>query len=344
MFPRCEHASGAYASSVAPSSSPSAPRHTIASAEPGLRDYSCFNFRLRSELALAELEIAADPADPRPIVMVRLGTTPATLPGSSPAMDGLQASGDEALLEVTNTARFWVRGGREIVVEPLAGASDRNVRLFLLGSALGVLCHQRGVLPLHANAVVSGGEAFAFSGPSGTGKSSLSAYFASTGREILCDDVCVVSFDEAGCPLAWPGLPRLKLWRDAATRLGYETGGLESVIDGMDKFHLALPARQLAGPVPLRGLYLLSRAEHGAPEAPRRLGGREALEAIMANTYRASYLQPMGLAGRHFLQSSALANRIAVYAAPRLWGYDVFAAEAERLTRCFQHDAVPRAN
>lgn len=346
MIRRCGRAAGAYAPHVAPSSTfPLAhrPAVTPVPAAPGRQDYSCFDFRLRSDIPLTELEIADETADRRPIVTVRLAAIPAILAGSNEALDGLQVADDTALLEVRNTARYLVRAGTEIFVDPLPGASARNVRLFLLGSALGILCHQRGSLPLHANAVVSGGKAFAFSGPSGTGKSTLSAYFASTGRDVLSDDVCVVSLNAAGGALAWPGLSRLKLWGDAAARFGYESERLEPVVDAMDKYQIALPARNSTKAIPLRKLYLLSRAGPDDALAPRRLRGREAVEAIMANTYRASYLHAMGLAGRHFLQSSALANRIEVYAAPRLWGYDVLAAEAERLASYFSGDPAPRS-
>ena len=113
------------------------------------------------------------------------------------------------MLTVDGVGRYLVRGGAEILVDAAGGAAERDVRLFLLGSALGILCHQRGLLPLHANAVVANGAAYAFAGHSGAGKSTLAAHFAQAGYEILCDDVCVISFDEAGQPLAWPGLPRL---------------------------------------------------------------------------------------------------------------------------------------
>jgi hypothetical protein len=57
------------------------------------------------------------------------------------------------------------------------------------------------------------------------------------------------------------------------------------------------------------------------------------MEAIMAQTYRGQYLAPMGLTGRHFAQAAALTSRIEVYAASRVWGYDVFDREAERLAQ-----------
>ena len=297
------------------------------------RLYSCFDFRLRSEIALDEIGRAEDPADARPIVEIRFGAVPERLPGGGETAHGLQAAGDDALLAVTDTARYLVRAGREIVIEPLPGGSERNLRLFLLGSALGILCHQRGLLPLHANAIVVGNGAYAFAGPSGTGKSTLAAYFARAGYPVLCDDVCVIDVDHPGGPVAWPGLPRLKLWGDASAAFGHDRSRLDRVIDGMDKFHVALPAQQEARPIPFRRLYLLGRAEAGAEPDILPLRGRAAMEAIMAQTYRGLYLPVLGLTSRHFLQCAALAGRIQVYTAARAWGYELFDREAGRLAR-----------
>src|SRR6478609_1348845 len=111
-------------------------------AEPFL--YSCFDFCLSSEIELIELA-QADAGDARPVVDIRLGSVPEALAGAEPARFGIQSLGDEVLLSVTGNARYLVRGGREIIVDPAPAGSERNVRLFLLGSALGILCHQRGL-------------------------------------------------------------------------------------------------------------------------------------------------------------------------------------------------------
>src|SRR5436190_11076502 len=109
-------------------------------AEPFL--YSCFDFCLRSEIELIELA-RADADDARPVVDVRVGPVPDELAGAEPARFGIQTASDEVLLTVTGNARYLVRGGREIIVDPAPAGSELNVRLFLLGSALGILCHQR---------------------------------------------------------------------------------------------------------------------------------------------------------------------------------------------------------
>jgi energy-coupling factor transporter ATP-binding protein EcfA2 len=294
------------------------------------RLYSCFNFRLRSDIPLGELHPAEAGNDARPIVEVRVGALPETLPGGRTAPYGLQIADDEVMLTVANTARYLIRGGREVVVDRLEGGSERDMRLFLLGSALGILCHQRGLLPLHANAIVADGAAVAFAGPPGAGKSTLAAHFAHTGFEVLCDDVCVIEFDEGGRPLAWPGLPRVKLWGDAASAFGHDSSTLDQAIEGMDKYHVPLRRATQARPIPFRRLYVLSRAED-RPGEIRRLGGQAAMAEVMGQTYRGLYLAPMGLVERHFRQCAALLASAEVYSASRTWGYDVFQQQAGML-------------
>lgn len=299
--------------------------------------YPCFDFRLRSELPLAEFG-SGDAAEDRPAVEIRLDLVPEVLSGAAPPQRGLQATANEALLQVDGVARYLIRHGNEIVVQPAPGASERDVRLFLLGSSLGIVCHQRGLLPLHANAVVADGGAYAFAGASGAGKSTLAAHFSRRGYDVLCDDVCAVSFDETGAPQAWPGLPRIKLWGDALEAFGHDSASLDRAIEGHDKFHLPLPRVRRSGPVPLRRLYVLERGQDGAGVISP-LHGHRAMEAAMAHTYRGGYLKPLGLVARNFQQCLSLAGRIGIYEAHRAWGYDLFEQQAGLLEQHILADA-----
>jgi hypothetical protein len=294
--------------------------------------YSCFDFRLASDLPLDELAPAAAD-DRRPMVVVRLGAVEEQLANASASLHGLQVAGAVALLALPGIGRFLMNDGCEIVVDPHPGVSPRDLRLFLLGSVMGILCHQRGLLPLHANAIVAGGGAFAFAGPSGAGKSTLAGEFQRRGLRLLADDVCMVDFDEAGAAVAWPGIPRLKLWGDAAERFGLDCAELDRVNEESAKYHV--PSADIADPrpVPLRRLYLLSRADAGAPRGIVRLRGQQAMAALVANTYRGLCLRPMSLHARHFHQCAALLASVRVYSAPRLWGFDCFDREVDRLER-----------
>lgn len=294
--------------------------------------YSCFDFRLASQLPLPDLATAVDD-DARPLVELRVASLPALLPGAGPPHWHLQTAGTDALLQVPGVARFLMRDGQEILVDPVPGVSERRLLLFLLGSALGILAHQRGLVPLHANTVVANGGAYAYCGPSGAGKSTLAAHFQKSGYELLCDDVCPVGFDDRDRPMAWPGVPRLKLWPDAARALGHDPAGLDQIADGIEKYHLPVTPVGEPRAVPLRRLYVLGRAKVDGDGAITRLTGRDAMQAVLANTYRGMYLPTMGLAAWHFGQCAAMLGSIEVYSAPRVWGFEVFEREAERLER-----------
>ena len=166
--------------------------------------YSLFGLQLDSDLPLPELFEAA--ADPPADVRIEVGAVP--VDGEFEA--GLHAVDGGALLVIDKVARYFVGDGSRIVIEPDEFASERNVRLFLLGSVFGLLLHQRRMLPLHANAVEIDGSVAAFMGRSGAGKSTLAAWLNDRGFPLIADDVAVVDF-EGATPFIVPGLPRLRL-------------------------------------------------------------------------------------------------------------------------------------
>lgn len=280
--------------------------------------YGVFGLRLRSEIPLPELFPAAEPGEAD--VTIRFGR-----------VEGEHAIAPEAIrLVVPKVASYLVSGGREIVVDPVPGCSERNIRLFLLGSALGGILHQRGLLPLHANAIEIEGRAVAFMGHSGAGKSTMAAWFMDRGYRVLADDVCVVTMDETGRPLAHRGIPRLRLWREAIEVSGRTVEDYELSFDDMDKYNVPTPRAEVSGPVPLDHVYLLRKAEDG-PAGVRRLTGIEAVDALVANTYRGGYVGRIGATRRHLEACLALVRTAPVYAATRTWGFADFDAQAAAL-------------
>ena len=157
--------------------------------------YSAFSLTIDSELELPELVEGAGEPD----VVIRLGTvarsqTPSTID-------------DEVALPV-DIGRFHIRGGREIVVDPLPDADPFLLRTVLQGRLMAYLLRQRGCLPLHASAVAIDGRAILFLGESGAGKSTTAAAFYSRGHSVLGDDVGAVRVVDGAVELrtAWPGV------------------------------------------------------------------------------------------------------------------------------------------
>ena len=182
----------------------------------GQLHYSVFGLRVRSDLPLPQLFAA--PAKLR-LLTFRSGWRSCPIARTGPRAP-TPTTAACCWSSMTSLA-FKSATAVEILVEPAVDASDQNVRLYLLGSALGMLLHQRGLLPLHANCVEIDGQAFAFMGRPGAGKSTLAAWFHDRGYRLIADDVSVVGFDQQyERALVYPGVPRLQLWREALEASG----------------------------------------------------------------------------------------------------------------------------
>ena len=278
-------------------------------------DYSLFGLHIRSDLRLPELHAVTLASDPQ--VNVRLG------PVASAGQAGLVPIEKGAQLTIDEIARYAITDGSTITIDREVDVPDANVRLYLLGSAMGILLHQRGLLPLHANAVEIDGQAFAFTGESGAGKSTLAAWFHDHGFRIIADDVCAISFDQDQSPCVAPGLPRLRLWREALERSGRDAAAFERSYagdDNWDKFDVPLPHEStISGPVPLAGIYVLVK---GDALAIARLQGIEAIEAMFANTYRGVHVPEFGNVGQHWRSCIQLAANTPIFQLTRKWGLD----------------------
>ncbi|MFL6751761.1 MAG: hypothetical protein ACJ8FL_00820 [Sphingomicrobium sp.] len=280
-------------------------------------DYQIFGLNVRSDIALPELLSAPEGLEPD--VTVRVGNADAREPGRA----GLHAKGEALIFVVPEIARYRIEQGRDVVVEPAPGAPERNVRLYLLGSVFGAILHQRGLLPLHANAVEIDGKAVAFMGASGEGKSTLAAWFHDRGHRVIADDVCVIGFDETSRAMVRPGLPRLRLWKEALEATGRVANDFPRSWEGdddWDKFDVPLPRGVVASsPVELAAAYLLCRGDR---LEITRLGGLEAIEAAMENTYRGQHIAIAGDPKVHWESCVRLVGTTPVFRLARPWGLD----------------------
>lgn len=291
--------------------------------------YFVFGLRIFSEIELPELLVTEAPEGID--VTIRIGAVPG-VDADAPHMGPVAAVGNDGLvLDIEGTARFYVRAGVEIVVEPAPESSSRDIRTYLLGSVLGgMLCHQRGLLPLHANTIRMGDRAIAFAGQSGAGKSTLAAHFQSKGYDVLGDDVCVVSFNESGSPVVYPGILRLKLWNDAIEALGRNREGLQIISEGTEKYQysIAPPTRLL--PLPLERMYILDEKDT-APGSISRLTGSGAMDAVIGQVYRSHIPGLIGAMPRHMGLNVRLAKTLSIFRATRRRGFDIFGDEAGKL-------------
>ena len=246
-----------------------------------------------------------------PDVIVRYGPVPDALPDARVGGVCYQATSRQLLLSVSGVAKYLVSDGREIWVERAEKANDDDVRLFLLGSALGALLHQLGRLVFHGSAIETGGGAVALLGHSGEGKSTWAALFHQRGCPVMADDLCVIAPAESGELLLQPGFPQLNLWPDACQKMGLPLEKMRRVRPHLEKVAQSLHGNIASRPLPLRRLYVLHRT-HFLTAQFRELRGAEKLIVLVNHTYRAGYVAALGRSVAHFRQCESVARQLPV--------------------------------
>jgi hypothetical protein len=275
--------------------------------------YRIFGLNIASVIPLPATPVLHLQPDAIPDVVIVYGSVPETL--TNPPFKGVrfQAGNGELLLRVDGVARYFVQNGCRITILPEAGAHEDDILVFLMGSAMGALLHQRNILVLHAAAIVVNGQSVIFSGRSGIGKSTLAAGFHQRGYPFLSDDICAITTDN-GCPVVMPGFPRLKLWADALKKMETDKDQLKNVRWGKDleKYFLPVDGGFQGIPVPIQSVFVLETTNTEKMDITPLTGG-EKIDPLIDNTYRLCFLEGLGGKKDHFQQCAAVAVKAAVY-------------------------------
>jgi hypothetical protein len=188
--------------------------------------------------------------------------------------------------------------------------------VYLLGQILSFVLLARGVESLHGTVVRVDGEAIAFLGNCGYGKSTLAAMMLARQFAVLTDDLMVLE-QHGRTWIVHPGMPQIKLFPAVARALlGSDAGGTP-MNPGTSKLVFRLGGEQAArSPVPLKALYVLSepsspgtRASAGVLIEP--LSGRDAFLEVIRAAFNLVVLDPQRIANQ-FAFATRLAESVPI--------------------------------
>jgi hypothetical protein len=280
-----------------------------------MHSYTACGITFESEMELPGMEPAK--AYHQPSLQIRYGDVPDALEGATFEGAAYEAAPGRLLL-FTPPASFLVQNGREILVQPEPGASESDVRVFLLGSAFGAMLHQRSILPLHGSCVQVGDSAIVFSGHSGAGKSTLAAHLKERGYSVWSDDVSPIHVLPGVGAVVSPGFPRMRLWTEALKSLGLEPSNFEQPRKQVQKFDVPIQRELQQDFLPIRKLYVLSETRdfERDPQGIKEITGSNRLSVLLRQTYRFSYLEGLDQRTDHFRVAASVLQSVSMF---RLW-------------------------
>ncbi len=275
------------------------------------------------DLAIPELPagswgLAASVDPPIELVAEKPSSWPPLQPGPHDT-PFLQMGKGDLRLTVDDIGQFRITQGTRIAWHRQhESVSDQDIRTFLLGSAVGALLIQRGILVLHGNALEKDGRAIVCMGHSGAGKSTLAYALMLQGWRLLADDLVAISPD--GHVL--PGIPRIKLWHDAAKAFGLDPATLPPIRQGMNKYLLMGEALHRASrAVPLQGMYLIHQRQrnnddHDDRRMTRITSQKMAALRLRNQAFRPRFVRGLGQEGPNFMALAMLQNRVPLATLP----------------------------
>ncbi|MFJ7934430.1 aldolase [Sporosarcina sp. NPDC096371] len=219
---------------------------------------------------------------------------------------------DWLLFRVPESAIFLIQHGRKILVSPMNGADEDEIRLYMLGTCMGAILLQRKILPLHGSAIAIDGKAYAFVGDSGAGKSTLATAFLKKGYHLLSDDVIPVTLNHANVPIVTPAYPQQKLWLESLDHFGMESTDYQPLFVRDTKFAIPVESQFATEPLPLAGIFELVKGDH-LEICIQPIEKMQRFNTLYTHTYRNFILQRSDLLEWHFELSSKMMNKIHIH-------------------------------
>ncbi len=257
-----------------------------------MHSYFCYGLNVRSELKIPEF-LSAKETDAD--VEIRYGSRDEIeLEYDADQSYGLRKTPDEITLWIDDVGGLRVRKGRELLISPTENAKGDGFRFLVAGVGMGFILYQRGVSSLHGSAVAIDGEAVAFVGWKGMGKSTTAGIFHSRGYPVITDDVLPLTLPSE---VVWaiPSFPHLKLLPDTLEAALAEDPDAYLRVDSQSKKRSRGVTEEFPRQaLPLRCIYVLDWTEDSSDLAASPITGQEACLELLRHSFALRMFQKDG--------------------------------------------------
>lgn len=243
----------------------------------------------------------------------------------------------EFLYDFPEVAGYFVRDGKEIWIKPNSIDWD-SILLFFYSNALAALLFQRNLVPFHVSGVLDQeGNAWLFSAPSRTGKSTTAIMLQDLGYRLFTDDTCLLSVREEGI-FAVPSYPMLRAWKPTLDQQQVHSATDAFQIRAeVEKYGVYFHDHFVTQPSPVKGIFFLEMdGDRILIESQKPALG---MQALGNNIYRRQWIYGMKKQLLQFQSITAIAKHVPFFKAIRPKDKPSFKEFAQAL-----HEQILRGN
>ena len=243
--------------------------------------YRAFGFVIDSELEL--IQVTKDHTEEAPEINIRY----AKLSETGLSFNDFYQDSREYRMCPNGVANFRITDGKLIEVEPLSEKELAHIGVYILGTCMGAIMHQRKLFLMHGSCVTDGEHSVLLCGNSGAGKSTLASEFLKHGWKLLTDDVARIDGIDEKKPYVRSSYPSQKLWEDSLKNYKHEKEEIHSLYSRGDelKFGVDVSDMFVEGRRPLSLIVRLVVSDTIESDV-QLVEGFGKIEQIRQNTYR----------------------------------------------------------
>jgi hypothetical protein len=214
-------------------------------------------------------------------------------------------------------ARYYVKNGEEIIIEPHGNNRD-DILLYFYSNCMAAALIQRDLLPFHVSGIfISDNRVLLFAAPSRTGKSTTSVILQQKGYQPFTDDTAIMMVEDGVC-YAYASYPMIRLWENTIRKQNLLDDSSKKLLRSdveLKKYGFMFHEKFVTSKVQVAGIVFLE--EKGAEIQIERLTHQSAIETLSHNIYRRQWIPGMKKQLLQFKSLSAIAHVIPAWRAIR---------------------------
>lgn len=262
--------------------------------------YRVYGLNVESEILVPELSVIDNPNEVDIDVNICYGNMPSDI---KELINEGRITGYESQrmwFHIKDVASYCIENGRDITIELGEITDPQIVKVYILGSVLGMVLIQRNMVAIHGGAIVINGKGCIFTGDKGAGKSTLTTALRQKGYDFVSDDVGSIKTGDVN--MIHPGFGYQKLCEDAMVKLGYNPNDFVPFRSDMNMKYI-VPALDsfVDKEVPFEALFELEAADVENVEIVE-VKGNEKLQRMIKNIFRIEVLNYCGSMGPEYFK------------------------------------------